>query len=754
MISVASTLPIILGSIVGYLGLYYLYIFYRLKDGRGYLAFAATCLCVAAYDFFCAGLYSSVSVSEGVMWQRLQLAALALMGIAFIRFVYSYLSHKEWKISLILYIYLLFSAVFQIVDKSDLTWKIHQPHIKEIILPFGLKTTYYEATPGFLSDLQGIIGILVFGYLFFISFSYYRSGFKKRTKPLLISLTLFFIGFFNDVAVVSGWYHFIYLIEYAFMGIILMMAYSLTNELMETVTIKKELSESEEKHRTILETIEDGYFEVDLSGNMLFFNDALCKILGYSKDELSGINFKQYMDEENASEVFKGFNLVYRTEKPFKAIDWALIRKDGSKCYVEASVSLKIEKGQPIGFQGIARDVTERKKSEEEKAKLEHQLRQAQKLEALGTLAGGVAHDLNNVLSGIVGYPDLLLLQLPENSPLRKPILSIQETGHKAATIVQDLLTLARRGVATHEVLNLNDIISEYLKSPEYEKMKSFYPDVEVTTHLEPGLLNISGSPIHILKVVMNLVSNSSEAIGGEGEILLSTSNRYIDRPVSGYENVEEGDYVILTVTDSGSGIPVEDIERIFEPFYTKKTMGKSGTGLGMAVVWGTIKDHKGYIDVKSLESKGTTFTLYFPVTRQKKALDPVDLPIEDYKGKGQAMLVVDDVKEQRELVSAMLNTLGYSVTTVSSGEEAVAYLQNNPTDLLILDMIMEPGIDGLETYKRILEINPVQRAIIASGYSETDRVKEAQSLGVGQYIKKPYTLKKIGLAVQQELKK
>lgn len=754
MISIASTLPIILGSIVGCLGLYYIYIYSRMREERVYLTFAATCLAVAAYDFFCAGLYSSESVSESIVWQRLQLAALSLMGIAFIRFVFSYLSHKKPRIVPILYIYLAVSAIFQIVDRSDLSWKMHAPLIKKIVLPFGLETTYYEATPGYFSILQGVVGILIFVYLFRVSFSYYRRGLKKEAKPLLVSLTLFFVGFFNDVAVLSGWYEFIYMIEYTFMVIILMMAYSLTNQLMEAVTIKKELRESEEKHRTILETIEEAYFEVDLAGRILFCNEALCRFLKYSKNELLGTNSRQYMDEENAREVFKAYNTVYRTGEPIKIVDRQMIRKDGTICYIEASASLRIENGQPIGFQGIARDVTERKLAEREKAKLEHKLRQAQKLEALGTLAGGVAHDLNNVLSGIVGYPDLLLLQLPKDSPLRKPILSIQETGKKAAAIVQDLLALARRGVAAHEVMNLSDMVTEYLVSPEYKKMKSFYPDVDVHTDLDAHLLNMLGSPVHITKVIMNLVTNSAEAIGKKGRISISTNNRSLDDEINGYENVEPGDYVTLTVSDSGSGISSKDIERIFEPFYTKKKLGKSGTGLGMAVVWATVKDHKGYIDVTSLEGKGTTFTLYFPLTRQQPAQDLVDLSIDEYMGQGQSILVVDDMQEQRELVSQMLTTLGYAVAAVSSGEEAIGYLQTNPAELLVLDMIMKPGMDGLDTYRQVQKYHRGQKAIIASGYSETDRVLEAQRLGAGQYIKKPYTLKNIGLAVKQELEK
>jgi CheY-like chemotaxis protein len=281
----------------------------------------------------------------------------------------------------------------------------------------------------------------------------------------------------------------------------------------------------------------------------------------------------------------------------------------------------------------------------------------------------------------------------------------------------------------------------------------SFHPQVQVKTHIEADLLNILGSPVHLAKTVMNLVFNAADAMPDGGKILISTENRYIDRPIRGYDEVNEGDYVTLTVSDTGVGISQGDLEKIFEPFYTKKVMGRSGTGLGMSVVWGTVKDHKGYVDVKSSKEKGTTFVLYFPVTRKKSAGNEALLSIENYMGK-EKVLVVDDVEEQRDIASGMLKKLGYSVTSFSSGEEAIQHMKDNSADLLVLDMIMDPGIDGLETYKRILEFHPGQKAIIASGFSETERVREAQRLGAGAYLKKPYLLGKIGLAVRTELDK
>jgi signal transduction histidine kinase/ActR/RegA family two-component response regulator len=382
----------------------------------------------------------------------------------------------------------------------------------------------------------------------------------------------------------------------------------------------------------------------------------------------------------------------------------------------------------------------------------EQKLRQLEKMEVIGALAGGVAHDLNNILSGIVSYPELLLMKLPPDSDLRKPVQTIKKSGEKAATIVQDMLTMTRRGVAVKEVLSLNMVVREYLLSPEFQKMKSYHPKVQIRKELATDLLNLSGSPVHLSKTVMNLVSNAAEAQPEGGQIIITTENRYLDKWQSEQHRVKEGDYILLQVSDKGLGISGEDLDRIFEPFYTKKVMGRSGTGLGMAVVWGTVEDHDGYIDVHSVLGEGTTFQLFFPATRENITERRLQLPVESIMGHGEFVLIVDDVAEQREIASEMLKSLQYRVSAVASGEEAIQHVQDNRVDLLVLDMIMDPGIDGLETYRRILEIKPDQKAVIASGFSETDNVKAAQKLGAGAYVKKPYLIEKIGEAVRKEL--
>ena len=508
---------------------------------------------------------------------------------------------------------------------------------------------------------------------------------------------------------------------------------------------EKALQENEQRMRALLRASPVGIGLV-IDRKLDWANETMYAMVGYDEGSLTGQSARVlYTDDEEyqraGRELYRGVSDsgTGRVETRWRRKDGTLFDCMICACSLDAADP---SKGQIVAINDIS-----------ESRRLEAQLQRAQKMEAIGTLAGGVAHDLNNILSGLVSYPELLLMQIPADSPLRKPLLTIQRSGEKAAAVVQDLLTLARRGVAVNEVVNLNDVVLQYLRSPEYKNLKSFHPGVEVETRLEKGAMNVLGSPVHLSKTVMNLISNAAEALREEGKIVVSTENRYVDRPLRGYEDILEGDYVVLTVSDAGVGISSEDIKKIFEPFYTKKKMGRSGTGLGMAVVWGTVKDHHGYIDIESREGEGTTFTLYFPATRQPK--EKQEAPrIEDYRGQGESILIVDDVEQQRDIAFEMLKGLGYSVTAVSSGEAAVEYLKTNPVDLVVLDMIMESGMDGLDTYRRMIQFRPGQKAIIASGFSETERVREAQRLGAGVYVKKPFLSSKIGPAIRAELDK
>ena len=539
------------------------------------------------------------------------------------------------------------------------------------------------------------------------------------------------------------------------MNLLMGIASQLATSIMNARSFKK-LRESENKYRELVETANSIILRIDTQGRLTFSNEFAQRFFGYTENELLGINAAQIILPAGRA---NHQGLAHLTQSLQKDPDRLIVSENETKLRNKDRVWIAWTYKPIFNDDGIFKeilcignDITELKLADKEKKDLQAQLQRAQKMEAIGTLAGGVAHDLNNILSGIVSYPELLLMDLDAKSPLVKPILTIQKSGEKAAAIVQDLLTLARRGVTATEVVNLNSIISEYLLSPEHEKLLMNHPDVKVKHQLEANLLNILGSPVHLSKSIMNLVSNAAEAMPEGGTIVVRSENRHLDKQMNTFDDIGKGDYVTLTVTDTGIGISSEDLERIFEPFYTKKNMGRSGTGLGMAVVWGTVKDHRGYIDIKSREGEGTTITLYFPVTRKELMKDAALVSLEEIKGSGEFILVVDDVLEQRQIASEMLEKLGYAVTTVASGEEAVEYMVDHSADLIVLDMIMDPGIDGLETYKKILKLRPGQRTIIASGYSESDRVKEAQKIGAGAYIKKPYLIEKFGRTVKKEL--
>jgi PAS domain S-box-containing protein len=513
------------------------------------------------------------------------------------------------------------------------------------------------------------------------------------------------------------------------------------------------LRESEARLDLALRSAQMGVWQWDIIENRRYFDDQVCQLLGIKPATFTGAaeEFFRVVRPEDREKIRAAQTRTIEEDAPY-LVDFRVIWPDGSVHYITTRGKLVRDNGdRPVRINGIIWDITEPKRAEELQRQLEERLQRAEKMEALGILAGGVAHDLNNVLGILVGYSELLYDEMDETSPFRDHVRNIRVGGERAAAIVQDLLALARRGVQTKTVVNLNKAVAEYLRSPEFMKLSSLHPDVRIRTELDEELLAVLGSPIHLAKTLMNLVSNAAEAMPSGGDVVISTESVYLDRPVSGYDHVQSGDYAVLTVSDSGEGISDEDIRRIFEPFYTKKVMGRSGTGLGLAVVWGTVKDHNGYIDVQSQRGIGTTFTLYFPVTREEIEKETIS-PSQGYMGRGEKILVVDDVKEQRELATLMLTKLGYQVSSVSSGEEAVVYLKDHGVDIVVLDMIMDPGIDGFETYRQILEIRPAQKAVIVSGFAETGRVKMAQGLGAGAYVKKPYVRERIGMAIRKEL--
>ena len=448
----------------------------------------------------------------------------------------------------------------------------------------------------------------------------------------------------------------------------------------------------EKAAKNLVENILDGIIVVNPKGKIIQINDSAKSMLYDSPSDPDPLTVWDLLPEHDIT-------------KTVEECDIDLEREDGRR-FLSVSQSTIEEYGTELGKLIIIRDFTSKRLADEERRDLQKRLEKAQKMEVVGLLAGGVAHDLNNILSGIVSYPELMLLNLPEDSPLRKPIMAIHDSGLRAAEVVEDLLTIARGVAINKQTANLNTIVASYLDSREHAQVKHLNPSVRFEHHLEPGLLNVRCSKIHVTKALMNLVMNASEACRqrNRGLVTISTRNCYLDEPLTGYDHVHVGEYALLSVEDNGPGILPEDLERIFEPFYTKKKMGRSGSGLGLAVVWNTIQDHQGYKDVRSNE-KGTVFELYIPVDRRKIIKTENHFSIKDCLGNEETILVVDDEAQQRDIAFRLLTELNYRAEMVSSGEAAIEVMKRRPFDLILLDMVMPNGINGRENLRGNREV-------------------------------------------------
>lgn len=509
-----------------------------------------------------------------------------------------------------------------------------------------------------------------------------------------------------------------------------------------------ELRESEQKNRSLIESIPDCFLVVDMDLRILFANSSASKLSGYSADEILNLNLLDVVVKEDHELLLRQRNSRKANNKG--QYELTIRRKDGElRNLLISAVPVAGPNKEVTCSMVIARDITESKRIEKEKQELKDRLARAQRMESLGLLAGGVAHDLNNILGPLAAYPEMIKAHLQPDSPALEYLAKIESSASRAAEAVQDLLMMARRERYDMSLLDLNSVVKDFIESPEFCRLKQRYPTVETEISLAENPLMINGSFSHLRRLVMNLVLNAFDALTPGGKLKISTESKKIDKLINGFDKIEKGDYAILVVSDNGIGIDENDLKRIFEPFYSKKHLGRSGSGLGLSIVYGIVKDHNGYIDVCSAINSGTEFIVYLPlhnVDAFGKGSTAVDI-----RG-NERILVVDDMNEQRELASIILGSLGYTVSVAASGEEAIKMIASGDFDIVVLDMIMEGGMDGLETYLEILKVKPELKVIIASGYSESDRVVEAERKGVRAYIKKPYTMQQLGRLIRNVL--
>lgn len=513
---------------------------------------------------------------------------------------------------------------------------------------------------------------------------------------------------------------------------------AIVRDISDRKNAESALHASEERFRALIESGTNLVAILGRNGKFHYVSPSAQSLFGYETSEILGKSPRDFMHADDIYACEK--TMRDAVSRPGKTLAMNVCRcrhKDGSWLWVEGAMICLYDQPGVDGIVFSARDVTETRRLQEFASR-------AQRLETAGRIAGQVAHDFNNLLGPLVAYPDFIKEGLPDSHPLLQYVQDMKDAAEQMSEINQQLLTLGRRGHYSLEPLDLNGVVTRALS-----QIRPVPETLLIEQELADDLMTVKGGGCQIFRAITNLISNARDAMQDIGVLTIKTENYYNDDSKGSLADIGRGEYVKLTITDTGTGIPSEAYPKIFDPFFTTKIADrKRGSGLGLSVVHAVVEDHDGYIDCKTSIGEGTSFFVYFPTTRENAEMGEVD----SLAGRGENILVVDDDRMQRDVCRNLLEKLGYRTTLCESGEEALKLMKRGSYDLLVVDMIMPNGIDGTETMKRALEINDAQKAIVVSGYAESERVREALRLGASEFIRKPLSLKSISHAVRRAL--
>jgi PAS domain S-box-containing protein len=510
-----------------------------------------------------------------------------------------------------------------------------------------------------------------------------------------------------------------------------------TFDVTEREEAAQALRESEERFRLIAEHAHDMIALLDVEGSSRYLSPSCESILGYPPGALLGTVAWELVDPDDWA--------VGQEWRAGKLRELRLRKADGSWLWVE--VCYEITGRAESHFVVIARDISERKRAEVEKELLEAELRQAQKMEAVGQLAGGIAHDFNNLLSVVSGYAEILLRRLGGEAEGSKEIAEISKAAERATRLTRQLLAYSRRQVLEPRALDLNNVLTETQTMLE----RVIAENIEFSTRLAEDLGSISADSGQIEQIIMNLVVNARDAMPEGGTLLLETTNVTLaDVTASRRPDTTPGDYVMLVVTDTGQGMDAATAERIFEPFYTTKARG-AGTGLGLSTVYGIVKQSGGHIEVESEPGTGTSFRLYFPqVAEEVEAFSPKPVDERSLMG-SETVLLVEDDEALRELGRVMLETYGYTVLLAGDGAAALELAQNHPDpiQLLMTDILM-PRMGGVELAERLSKRRPDLEVLYTSGYNDSGG--SLKGVAGARYLQKPCAMEDLARTLRELL--
>ena len=856
----------LLAAVTFYVGVYNFLIFIRRPRDREYLTLAACCLFFGMYDLCCALLYGVSTPTEGGIWQRRQGVALALATASFSWFVFYYLeeaarfpARTKTIVAVISAVFVL-TAVLLVAERSGLYWIMDRPLVKTARLPFGFTVVYNEVAPGPLSNLQSLMGFVAYACLFGMIVHAYRSGARKRAVSLISVMSLFFLAMINDTAVSGGWYPFVYVMEYAYMVMVLHVTNSLTMKVVQSAVAQEALRASDARFRGFVETSNDWIWEVDARGIITYSSPKVFDLLGYAPGDVVGKDARDYISPTDSTRLREGSEAWLSSPAPIERIEYVCLRKDGGSVVMETNAIPLIDShGACTGYRGIARDVTRRKAAEVERARLyqtlrdseekhrtlfeqamdaiilhgadgtildaneracrllgysrdellrlnvadiaapgsplgaesaasgrrmegeyltrggarvpveasialltvagkpvvsviahditprrrvEEQLRQAQKMEAVGALAGGVAHDFNNILTAILGYATLLRQEVPVGSQLYEDVEAVAGSARRAAELTRQLLTFSRRAPQDEmKPVDMHEIIREV----ESLLARTIDKSIVVETALEARAHTVEGISGQLHQALLNLCLNARDAMPMGGRLRIQTGTSAPPHTGRG-----KAGRLTLSVSDTGTGMTQEVRDHLFEPFFTTK---ESGRGLGLAMVYGIVRGHGGRIVVQSRPGAGSVFEIDLPLTRRSAKKETAAGESLSRRRGSETVLVVDDEKTVRSVLTRILERNGYSVILAEDGAVGVEKYKENrgSVDLVILDIAM-PRMNGNEAYDALMAINPKLKVLVSSGYSEEDRVADLIGKGANGFLRKPYANETVLAAVRDVL--
>ncbi len=517
------------------------------------------------------------------------------------------------------------------------------------------------------------------------------------------------------------------------------------------ITMRKQaeraLHRSEEKYRTILESIEEGYFETDFEGKLLFFNPALCDIVGYFAHELRAMDLRELVSPSAARKMTWLLSRIYRTGEKASLNDLEIVKKGGDSALLEVSVSLKKDAHKyPTGFRGFVRDISDRLRAEQELRRMEAQMQQAQKLESLGTLAGGIAHDFNNLLMGIQGNVSLIMLKTNPEAPVFGKLKNIEQHINSGSNLTRQLLGFARGGKYQVTPVNPNDLVRS--TSNMFGRTRR---EIKIHSNLQKNVKQVTVDAGQIEQVLLNVYVNAWHAMPWGGNLYLSTRNVRLNENETHPHEVKPGPYVEISIRDEGVGMDSATIARVFEPFFTTKEVGR-GTGMGLASAFGIIKNHAGIIRIESEVNQGTTVFIYLAASNRTANVATSSQP-SLLKGT-ETILLVDDEELVLEVGRSMLSELGYTVHVANGGKQAIAIYaaEKDRIDLVILDVVM-PDMGGSETFDRLISIDPTVKVLLSTGYSKDGQAKNILERGCAGFLQKPYSLEILSQKIRQIFK-